>query len=536
MSQKMEGHNQMMGVALESTVNNTIDVGNGDFEFDIMDFNTCLLDDNSLLSPTMEPWFDLIGDEAMSTDTVEEETKSEEENISELISNVEEDLMRWSGGVPTSSQVETEDQNHSFVLEAARQLLEAIKEQDEDTTADELARNIETSQTQFQPSPQIIKKETDTIRSPAAVVETSRACSVIVSGPASQDSRIRRASANSDNNISTGRKVVMPTALAFNSIDGRPASSTLPSVQLARAIPALPANFNHVKEETVMATAANNNIVNVQHMAYAAKEDGTANDGNSNSGVLDAMLKGRVICQEDEAADNLEITEDVIRNAAYTTSMIGEDNQRVIIIITQGAAISHQDGMTTGKEEDAASSIAVPSPAPSSVLGNDSVFGDSFGAASPAYTDAGSSSLHDFDAEWLPSPRPRRNVIAKRKRSSGWDFDEEGESDGNASLSVGSPPPRKKYQRKNPRVPAYLSQPYPENRAERKKAQNKTAAYKYRQKKLAQQDALDAELQGLQEYNAKLKEKLATVETEMKCMKRLMMETGLDKLAKTINI
>merc|ERR1719468_1021404 len=52
---------------------------------------------------------------------------------------------------------------------------------------------------------------------------------------------------------------------------------------------------------------------------------------------------------------------------------------------------------------------------------------------------------------------------------------------------ITSPKPRKKYERKAPkRKPEFA--PYPKDKAERKKAQNRSAAWKYREKKKGEQE------------------------------------------------
>merc|ERR1712127_219735 len=62
---------------------------------------------------------------------------------------------------------------------------------------------------------------------------------------------------------------------------------------------------------------------------------------------------------------------------------------------------------------------------------------------------------------------------------------------------------------------------------QRKKAQNRTAAYKYREKKKAEWDEVDQELDEVIAKNSQLKKQVSDMEVELRCLKKLMMETGL---------
>merc|ERR1719378_1439274 len=97
---------------------------------------------------------------------------------------------------------------------------------------------------------------------------------------------------------------------------------------------------------------------------------------------------------------------------------------------------------------------------------------------SPGYT-------RDSDPEWSPSP-----------------------------ASVSSPPgpmrPRKKYARSKP--PQAPTGPYPTDKKERKKAQNRTAAFRYREKMKKQEDSVEEELEALEDKNTNLREQLSEME------------------------
>merc|ERR1711893_72003 len=157
---------------------------------------------------------------------------------------------------------------------------------------------------------------------------------------------------------------------------------------------------------------------------------------------------------------------------AVTTNMTTEDGQNVIIII---APSSPSDSVV--------SSLSVQEP------------------TSPGY-------CPDTDPEWSPSP-----------------------------ASLASPPcqvkPRKKYARSKP--PKAPVGPYPTDKKERKKAQNRTAAFRYREKMKSQQDMVEEELEQLEEKNSRLKEKFSEMETEFKYLKKLMVEAGLGHYTAAVN-
>merc|ERR1712001_312048 len=123
----------------------------------------------------------------------------------------------------------------------------------------------------------------------------------------------------------------------------------------------------------------------------------------------------------------------------------------------------------------------------------------------------------DSDPEWSLSPgplSPAQQSLLSRKP-------EQGRT-------------RKKYARsKQPSPPS--AAPYPADKKERKKAQNRTAAFRYREKKKSEQDLAEEELEALAEKNSQLQEKLGEMETEFKYLKKLMVEAGLGKYTLAVN-
>jgi len=125
--------------------------------------------------------------------------------------------------------------------------------------------------------------------------------------------------------------------------------------------------------------------------------------------------------------------------------------------------------------------------------------------ASSVHHDSG---LDDTDPEWSPSPSSPQEPAKAR--------------------------PRKKYERtKKPKAPS--TAPYPTDKKERKKAQNRTAAYRYREKMKEAENQVEEELEALEERNTNLKEQFAEMQTEFKYLKKLMTEAGLGHYAAAVN-
>lgn len=97
-----------------------------------------------------------------------------------------------------------------------------------------------------------------------------------------------------------------------------------------------------------------------------------------------------------------------------------------------------------------------------------------------------------------------------------------------------SRPNKKKYARSKPPQPP--TGPYPTEKKERKKAQNRTAAFRYREKKKSEQEMIDDELELLTTKNGILKDKLTEMETEFRYLKKLMTEAGLGRYAQTVHL
>jgi len=202
---------------------------------------------------------------------------------------------------------------------------------------------------------------------------------------------------------------------------------------------------------------------------------------------LELLTKTSVVCQSDPNSildalttgqvftpDGLQLTKDGLYGN-QTTSCVTEDGQNLIIIIAPPASPT-------------ASNTSSP--------------------LSPATS---TTSCYDTDPEWVPSPS-------------------------NSSLSTppSKPMVRRKYQRSKPLVPP--TGPYPVEKKERKKAQNRTAAFRYREKKKGELDEVENELEQLGVRNHALRDKLSEMETEARLLKKLMTEAGLGRYAATIKL
>jgi len=200
--------------------------------------------------------------------------------------------------------------------------------------------------------------------------------------------------------------------------------------------------------------------------------------------ILSALTSGNVL------ENNNTLTMEDLNNA-YTTSMMSEDGQNVIII------------------------IAPPTPNTPADSFQESISPNSQSPASPTTTNDSDYS-YDTDPEWSPSTNSNTSF----------------------STQLLSPPGqtkhRKKYARTRPPQPP--TGPYPVEKKERKKAQNRTAAFRYREKKKSEQDLIDEELDLLSAKNGVLKDKLTEMETEFKYLKKLMTEAGLGRYAQTVHI
>jgi len=198
----------------------------------------------------------------------------------------------------------------------------------------------------------------------------------------------------------------------------------------------------------------------------------------NNNNILKALMAGKVLASGDDDDESmnsgdlsLDLTEEDLSHA-YTTTIKTESGQDVIIIIAQSAG-----------------GVSPPTQSPYSL--------SPLLMSSPEYSSSASS-----DYEWSPSPAAGRQPAGQ--------------------------PQRKKYQRKN--KPTLALEPYPRDKTERKKAQNRTAAFRYREKKKAELDAADSELEQLADKNSALKARLRDMQQEFRCLKRIMVDTGLGHL------
>merc|ERR1712033_40911 len=133
---------------------------------------------------------------------------------------------------------------------------------------------------------------------------------------------------------------------------------------------------------------------------------------------------------------------------------------------------------------------------------------------SPAHSNVYAS---DTDPEWVPSPCSSVSPSSPLR-----------------TISTESKTVKKKYQRKKPPTPPVG--PYPVEKRERKKAQNRTAAFRYREKKKGEQNTAEDELEMLALKNTELRAQLTKMETEANFLKKMMTESGLGRIASTMRL
>lgn len=207
--------------------------------------------------------------------------------------------------------------------------------------------------------------------------------------------------------------------------------------------------------------------------------------------ILKALSSGKVF---DSTSDNKGILTEEDLNNAYTTSVVSDDGQNVIIIIAPSSPQPQ----------------APPSPTFTTISVN---------SPTPSTSDYESSC--DTDPEWSPSPNPAYTTTSPRHLQT--------TNTPSATKTI-----KKKYARSKPPQPP--TGPYPKEKKERKKAQNRTAAFRYREKKKTEQDDIDTEIEQLSMRNVVLRDKLTEMETEFKYLKKLMTEAGLGKYAQAVRL
>jgi len=217
-----------------------------------------------------------------------------------------------------------------------------------------------------------------------------------------------------------------------------------------------------------------------EQVCYIPPEEKPVAAGIDADRIFEALTTGKVLKQEDG---------DLNLDAAFTTTTVSADGENVIIIIAPPSPTA------AAVDSPASTAVASPPPSPAFTLPPCS---PTASLMSPA------SSAADTDAEWSP--------------------DSISSSGGNTRRTAAAKP-RKKYERKVRATPPVG--PYPKEKGERKKAQNRSAAFKYREKKKAEAEAVDEELERLTERNTVLKKKMSDMEIQLRCLKQLMIESGI---------
>ncbi len=171
------------------------------------------------------------------------------------------------------------------------------------------------------------------------------------------------------------------------------------------------------------------------------------------------------------------------------SEIITEDGKKIVIVIAN---------------DDKASQRQLPNPQP--------------GPSSPSQASSSSGEEEEeggdvSDPEWMPES-PQRQQPSKRKAAKALS------SIASKGVSSGRVSRRSSAKQYNVR-----------DKKERKKLQNVVAARRYRDKKKNEQQEMEQEEQELEERNEELRAKVAEAESELKTLKKLMVELGLVKVS-----
>lgn len=223
--------------------------------------------------------------------------------------------------------------------------------------------------------------------------------------------------------------------------------------------------------------------------------------------LLQALATGKVALND----SGVELTEADLSNAV-TTTMVTQDGQNVVIIIAAPSPTQSPASPAHSYVSDASFVVPSVSPRPSMSPGPETIL---------AQSDYDSS--YETDPDYSPSSYTPKN---KKLTSFNYQYQEIAQPE--------EEKPRRKYQRHKKPLPP--QGPYPLDKKERKKAQNRTAAFRYREKKKQESEVVEDEVSQLVNKNKNLKSKLTDVENELRIIKKLMTEAGLGKYARAAKI
>eukprot|EP00088_Acartia_fossae_P012590 TRINITY_DN164_c0_g1_i18.p1 TRINITY_DN164_c0_g1~~TRINITY_DN164_c0_g1_i18.p1 ORF type:complete len:467 (-),score=175.53 TRINITY_DN164_c0_g1_i18:738-2138(-) len=254
--------------------------------------------------------------------------------------------------------------------------------------------------------------------------------------------------------------------------------------------------------------------------------------------IFDALTKGQVMLDESADYGSANNTADVLQQQAVApptsfTAIDSTSGEKVIVVIAppsppQPSNNNIKINNTQWLNTDALKVETPQSPAYSSYSNAmspgaaSSIAEESSSAMSPAGSvTSGGGMTSDYDEDWKP---PQASTSRRRQQR---------DTPAATTAAAAAKKPRKKYERKVPLRgrPVDISPAhYPKNKVERKKLQNRNAAWKYREKKKMELAMADQELEQLLTRNVELKSKLSKMEIEWQLLKNLMKETGLGHL------
>jgi hypothetical protein len=191
--------------------------------------------------------------------------------------------------------------------------------------------------------------------------------------------------------------------------------------------------------------------------------------------LLEALITGKISMDDSGYAGDLSIN-----NISEITT---DDGSKIVIVITNDVKMEEEDYVLS----------SLPSPSHSN-----------------ASSTMASSLAEDFedtsDTDWSPGSPPTKTTSAAAKKRE----------------RKGSDPRRGPYKRS--------ALGHVKDKKERKKLQNVVAARRYRDKKKSEQSTVEQEEQELLDQNTRLKVQLRDIESEVKTLKKLMLELGLVKM------
>ena len=286
-------------------------------------------------------------------------------------------------------------------------------------------------------------------------------------------------------------------------------TSTLSDEEFAKCWENLPSSFSpppstsNIYAAPPPAAAATNNLV--------VSNAGNMINGSSADKIFDALTKGQVVV--DESAEYDSRTAAVVQQAASSnnaavlqqaaptsfTAIDSTSGEKVIVVIAPPSPAQQPSNNINTQWMNNTDPLKVEAPQSptyssySNALspGAASSIAESMSAMSPAGSVTSGGMTSDYDEDWKPPQTTSSSSTSSSRRR---------QQQRDTPVATTEKKPRKKYERKVPLRgrPVDISPAhYPKNKVERKKLQNRNAAWKYREKKKMELAMADQELEQL---------------------------------------